>query len=164
MVLVRKTVNIDWSPARAWVAPMAETAASTVSANGDTGIISDQNAFPRTEWHPNLRAAAFPPRRHSNPSNHRQIDVYLPNFAAARPAHQSSKPQLPSPLPSESKGRPGYALQRCTKGWEHVPSSVATRPQFIMRIFRCAKQQRALCPHAHRTAALSSLYRCSTTA
>eukprot|EP00965_Chrysotila_dentata_P252413 6210663-Pleurochrysis_carterae.AAC.3 len=67
-----------------------------------------------------------PPRRRSNPSNHSQINAHISNFAAARPAHQPSNPQLPLPLPFELKGRPD-ALQRCPKGLEHAPSSVATR-------------------------------------
>eukprot|EP00965_Chrysotila_dentata_P260295 6213851-Pleurochrysis_carterae.AAC.5 len=158
----KTAVNIDRSPARGWVAAKAETADDTLAADDDTGSEIASKCISETECRPTLRAAALPPRRRSNPSNHRQSEVRSPNPAAARPAHQPSSPQLPLPLPSESNGRPD-ALQRCPKDLEHVPSSAATRQQRIMRTFRGAKNNERFVRMA-ACASHSSLYTCSTTA
>eukprot|EP00965_Chrysotila_dentata_P051144 1695384-Pleurochrysis_carterae.AAC.1 len=47
MVLVKITVKINWSPARAWVAPEAETASDILSADDDdTGSKTEPKSIP----------------------------------------------------------------------------------------------------------------------
>eukprot|EP00965_Chrysotila_dentata_P233128 6199399-Pleurochrysis_carterae.AAC.2 len=67
MALAKTTVNIDRSPAQAWVAPEAETEDDTLSAGDDTGSESGPKCIPENALLSHLNEQpSLSPRRRSN--------------------------------------------------------------------------------------------------
>eukprot|EP00965_Chrysotila_dentata_P192822 6175387-Pleurochrysis_carterae.AAC.6 len=140
IVHTMKTVNLDWSPAQAWVAP-------EVLRNRIKMHFGEQNAISPHEQ-PHFRLGGAPIT----------VKATLTNQTLQLRNQPTSPPDLEPTAPFAPPFRVKRATRRFTalsEGFGTRQSSVATRPQCIMQTFRCAKR-RAICPHEYRSAAFSA--------